>query len=291
MNKKTFLSKFPTFSKRWVKYQKAIAPLPHGWTVTSDYCLDNPHKHDCITFTISPILGQVEQVAHFLDKKLPRDIKQLRNFSKEECEFLRSKVFFSLVFLIKDKKHMVNMDFFKEDLGNLQKSSLIPEKFVSRFRKFEQTFKCNNLPKKTLQNLSLVSFILGKIVEFLCVKHYTEEIHWFPDRDNIMQIGNGIIKEFLNIQCTNSIAGRVKYPKIRIGTENPKTHQFVFDPYTRYPDIISGIFSSLDFENKRADKEKHLQGLREVILKNPRIVVFSMEPDKISCLNFRWSNV
>lgn len=291
MNTKTFFSKFPTFSKQWAKYQKSIAPLPLGWTVMSDYCLDNSQKHDCITFTISPVLGQPEQVAHFLDKKLPRDIKQIRHFSQEQSIFLRQAPFFSLVFLIKEKKHMVNMDFFREDIQSLQKSPLIPAEFVLRFKKFEQTFQSKNLPKKTLQNLSLVSFIFGKIVEFLCVKHYTEEIHWFPDRDNIMQIGNGIIRELVNIQCTNSIAGRIKYPKIRIGAENLKTHQFVFDPYTRYPDIITGIFSSVDFENRQADKEKHVQGLRDVVMNNPRIVVFSMEPDKISCLNLRWRSV
>ncbi len=253
----------------------------------SDYCLDNRQKHDCITFTISPVLGQIEPVANFFNRKLPRDIKQIRRFSQEECTFLRQAPFFSLVFLIKEKKSLVNMDLLKEDIQNLQTNSVIPAKFALRFKKFEQTFKSKNLPRKTLENLSLVPFLFGKIVEFLCVKHYTEEIHWFPDRDNIMQIGDGIIKELSNIQCTNSIAGRVKPPKIRIGIENPTTHQFVFNPYTRYPDIIAGIFSSIDFDNQRADKEKHVQGLKEFVLDNPRIVIFRLEPDKISCINLR----
>ena len=269
MNTKTFFSKFPTFARLWAKYQKKIAPLPLGWTVMSDYCLDNRQKHDCITFTISPVLGQIEPVANFFNRKLPRDIKQIRRFSQEECEFL----------------HWAPL--FKEDIHQLQKSSLIPKEFCQRLRKFELTLKSKCQPIKTLQNLSLVSFIFGKIVEFLCVKHYTEEIHWFPDRDNIMQIGNGIIKEISNIQCTNSIAGRVKYPKIRIGGENPKTHQFLFEPYTRYPDIITGIFSSIDFEAQLADKEKHIQGLKEIVIDNPHIVVFSFTPDKISCMNLR----
>lgn len=287
MNTKTFFSKFPTFARLWAKYQKKIAPLPLGWTVMSDYCLDNRQKHDCITFTISPVLGQIEPVAKFFNEKLPRDIKQIRHFSQDECTFLRQAPFFSLVFLIKEKKSLVNMDLLKEDIQNLQTNSVIPAKFALRFKKFEQTFKSKNLPRKTLENLSLVSFLFGKIVEFLCVKHYTEEIHWFPDRDNIMQIGDGIIKELSNIQCTNSIAGRVKPPKIRIGIENPTTHQFVFNPYTRYPDIIAGIFSSIDFDNQCADKEKHVQGLKEFVLDNPRIVIFRLEPDKISCINLR----
>lgn len=291
MNTKTFFSKFPTFSKQWAKYQKTISPMPLGWTVMSDYCLDNPYKHDCITFTISPVLGQIESVSRFLNKKLPRDIKQVRHFSPEQCAFLRQAPFFSLVFLINEKKHMVNIDFLREDIQNLQKSPLVPAEFSMRLKKFEQTFKSKNLPKKTLENLSLVTFIFGKIVEFLCVKHYTEEIHWFPDRDNIMQIGNGIIQELANIQCTNAIAGRMKYPKIRIGVENPKTHKFLFDSYTRYPDIITGTFSSIDFENQRADKAKHVQGLREFVLNNPCIVIFSMGPDQISCFKLRWRSV
>ncbi|MBR2392441.1 MAG: hypothetical protein IKA93_02580, partial [Elusimicrobiaceae bacterium] len=61
MNTRTFLSNFPTFVKRWKTYRKKLGGTPLGWTVMSDYCLDDPNKNDCITFTISPILGQVEQ--------------------------------------------------------------------------------------------------------------------------------------------------------------------------------------------------------------------------------------
>ena len=95
------------------------------------------------------------------------------------------------------------MDFLKEDIQKLQSNSFIPEVFRQRLKNFEQSLKSKNLPKKVLQNLSLVSFIFGKIVEFLTIKHYTEEIHWFPDRDNIMTVGNGIIKELSNVLWKN----------------------------------------------------------------------------------------
>lgn len=56
MNTRTFLSNFPTFVKRWKTYRKKLGGTPLGWTVMSDYCLDDPNKNDYITFTISPIL-------------------------------------------------------------------------------------------------------------------------------------------------------------------------------------------------------------------------------------------
>lgn len=83
MNTRTFLSNFPTFVKRWKTYRKKLGGTPLGWTVMSDYCLDDPNKNDCITFTISPILGQLEQVAEILNNKLPHDIKQMTHIPQE----------------------------------------------------------------------------------------------------------------------------------------------------------------------------------------------------------------
>lgn len=102
-----------------------------------------------------------------------------------------------------------------------------------------------------------------------------------------MNIGKGIIKELTNIQCSNALAGRIKAPKLQIGIENPKTQEFIFDPFIRYPDIITGVFSSIDFMKHGVDKEKHAQLLQDVIIDNPRILLFMLSPEEISCMRLR----
>ncbi|WP_428052456.1 hypothetical protein [Candidatus Avelusimicrobium faecicola] len=286
MNTRTFLSHFPTFVKRWQTYRKKLGGTPLGWTVTSDYCLDDPNKNDCITFTISPILGQIEAIAKFLDKKLPVEIKKMKQVPQETIDFIKKqKEFFSLVFLFPDKDKLFNIQYFKTDMSALAESSMIPDESRKRLKLFARSLERKGLHKKVLQNLSLVSFLYGKIVEFLTIKHYTEAIHWFPDRDSIMREGKGIIRELANVSCTNAIAGRTRYPEVHIGGENLATGEFVFDPFTRYPDIISGVFSSLPIFSNRELKEKHLELLQKAILDNPRIAWFVIYPDKMRCFD------
>lgn len=257
-----------------------------GWTVTSDYCLDDPNKNDCITFTISPILGQIEAIAKFLDKKLPVEIKKMKQVPQETIDFIKKqKEFFSLVFLFPDKDKLFNIQYFKTDMSALAESSMIPDESRKRLKLFARSLERKGLHKKVLQNLYLVSFLYGKIVEFLTIKHYTEAIHWFPDRDSIMREGKGIIRELANVSCTNAIAGRTRYPEVHIGGENLATGEFVFDPFTRYPDIISGVFSSLPIFSNRELKEKHLELLQKAILDNPRIAWFVIYPDKMRCFD------
>lgn len=286
MNTRTFLSNFPTFVKRWQTYRKKLGGTPLGWTVTSDYCLDDPNKNDCITFTISPILGQIEAIAKFLDKKLPVEIKKMKQVPQETIDFIKKqKEFFSLVFLFPDKDKLFNIQYFKTDMSALAESSMIPDESRKRLKLFARSLERKGLHKKVLQNLSLVSFLYGKIVEFLTIKHYTEAIHWFPDRDSIMREGKGIIRELANVSCTNAITGRTRYPEVHIGGENLATGEFVFDPFTRYPDIISGVFSSLPIFSNRELKEKHLELLQKAILDNPRIAWFVIYPDKMRCFD------
>ncbi len=282
MNTRTFLSNFPTFVKRWKVYRKKLGGTPLGWTVTSDYCLDDPNKNDCITFTINPILGQIEPITKILDKKLPTEIKKMRQVPQETIDFIKKqKEFFSLVFLFPDKDRLFNIQYFKTDMLALSESSMITDESRKSLKLFVRSLERKGLHKKVLQNLSLVSFLCGRIVEFLTIKHYAEAIHWFPDRDSIMREGKGIIRELVNVSCTNAIAGRTRYPEVHIGGENLATGEFVFDPFTRYPDIISGVFSSLPIFSNRKLKEKHFQLLQETILNNPRIAWFIMYPDKM----------
>ena len=81
----------------------------------------------------------------------------------------------------------------------LSESPMISGESRKRLKVFARSLERKGLHKKVLQNLSLVSFLYGRIVEFLTIKHYTEAIHWFPDRDSIMREGKGIIRELANL--------------------------------------------------------------------------------------------
>ncbi len=54
-----------------------------------------------------------------------------------------------------------------------------------------------------------------------------------------MEIGNSNIKEIVNLNINNAIGRRRKIPKIGIAKED-SAREFIFDPFIRYPDIITG---------------------------------------------------
>ena len=208
----------------------------------------------------------------------------MKYIPEEVINFIRArKEFFSIVFILLDKQKSVNIQHFKADIAALAESPMLPEESRKKFKVFSQFLKKRNTNNKVLQNLCLISKTFGYVVEFLSIKHYTEAIYWFPDRDSVMEIGNSIIKEMANLNINNAIGRRRKIPEIGIAKEDPSTRKFIFDPFIRYPDIVTGTISSVDLGTYGVDTEKHAQLLKDAILDNPRIVLFEIYPDLIRC--------
>lgn len=288
MNTKTFLSKFISFSKQWEKYKKRITPLPLGWIVMSDYCLDDKNKNDCITFTICPMVQNYHLVP-WLEKKLSRDIKDITKVTDAEIEFIRNPnpPFFTISMLIKEKEKIANIDNLKIDMKNFKESLYLNSKQQKQFNEFDNYLKKKKINSRVLENMQLIVFMFTRIVEFLTIKHNTEEIHWFSDRDAVMDISDRIILDLINIQCTNLLHGRRSVPKFSVGVEDKENGIHRFDALIRYPDIITGVISSMDFDRGFPEKEKHFDLFVNAILENPRIIIMEMLPEEIKILNLR----
>ena len=96
--------------------------------------------------------------------------------------------------------------------------------------------------------------ILGIIVEFLIIKHNASKVLWFSDRGKIIDFNEGIVIDFVNMCYHNLVKQRGGTDFIfAIVKENSLTKQFDFDPMIRYPDIISGVVSSINFQKGTAD--------------------------------------
>jgi hypothetical protein len=72
-----------------------------------------------------------------------------------------------------------------------------------------------------------------------------------------------------------------------VGLEDKEKGIFVFDPLVRYPDIITGVVSSIDFEHGVTEKEKHFDLLVNAILENPGIIIMKILPEEIKILTLR----
>lgn len=277
MNTKTFFSQSKNLFQRWKIYKKRLNPVPPGWLISSDYCLDDKNKKDCITFTISPV-PELNRFAAILNKKLPKDMKEIRKVPDEVIKFVRdNKIFFSISIIIKNKEKMVDINDFKTDIASMKTSPHLRTHELKALNKFSAYLEKTNINHNVLRNMQLVVSLFSRVVEFLAIKHYTEAIYWAPDRDAIMDVSDGIILKLINIQCTNLLYGRRKVPEIHIGLEDKKEGVFRFDTFIRYSDIITGVVSSVEFNTLTAQKEKHFDLFVNSVLGNPRIVIMEIE--------------
>ncbi|MBQ4493133.1 MAG: hypothetical protein II972_00805 [Elusimicrobiaceae bacterium] len=119
--------------------------------------------------------------------------------------------------------------------------------------------------------------ILGIIVEFLIIKHNASKVLWFSDRGKIIDFNEGIVIDFVNM-CYHNLVKQRGGPDFifAIVKENSLTKQFDFDPMIRYPDIISGVVSSINFQKGTAASEKHFDMLVNGIASNERIHIFRL---------------
>jgi len=280
MNNKTFFSQSRNLFQRWKRYKERINPVPPGWLISSDYCLDDKNKNDCITFTISPV-PELGKFFAFLNKKLPKDIKNMSKVPDEVIKFIRdNKIFFTISVIIKNKEKMVDIDDLRIDVENLKTSPHLRPQELKELNEFSNYLKKKKINQNVLRNMKLVIFLFTRLVEFLTIKHYTEAIYWAPDRDAVMDIADGIILHLIKTECTNLLHGRRKIPELHIGIEDKKKNLFRFEALIRYPDIIAGVISSVDFDTYAAQKEKHFDLFVNAIGGNPRIVIMEWSPNE-----------
>ena len=293
MNTKTELSHHKNIMKQWDKYKRMLSrklgKIPSEWLILSDYCLDDPHKNACMTFTISP-MQDLYILGKQLREALPRDFKNIGTVPEETLIFLRDyKKFFTISMVLSDinKAEIVNnlQDTVKYVCDNYTN---MPPAMTQRIKMFREYLRRKNKNHNVLKNVSLVANVISQIIEFLSIKHSAKRIRWISDRDAILEIGDGAIFDLINIFVTNLIRGRrSSIPSLGIGMEKKGSRKFDFDMFIRYPDIVTGAVSSIDYEKHRVTKPKHLELLINSIFKNPYILILQLKNERLNFIRYK----
>lgn len=284
MNTRTVLSQSPGFMEKWKKYKKKF-PGVKEWYIASDYCLnkdsDKPTK--VMTFTLCPAVD-LERLQNQISHSLKSDIKEHKNFSDSEIQFIRdNEFFFSIVVEVK-KQGSVLEDKLKAELDpwikRIEEEST-EENLTKRLKKFHflrQYLNQNSHSTDLVTKIILVSFIIGVIIEFLIVKHNAQKILWISDRGKIIDFDDGLVIELSNMNYHNLVKGRTRQEILfGVAREDTVSKRFNFDPMIRYPDIISGVISSTDLEKNTSEGGKHFDMFVNAIAGNERISFFILQ--------------
>lgn len=284
MNTKTVLSTFPKFMENWKLYKKQF-PNVKEWYIASDYCLDKYSKKptQVITFTLCPSVNLKwlqTQITNFLKS----DSKERKNFSDKEIKFIRDNKYFFSISVIIDKQGTIFVDELKKELelwlqrvkqNNNGKNNIEGLRKFDDLKRYLSKKSCN---KDLVTKIKIVAIIVGMIIEFLIIKYNVQKVLWIPDRGQIIDFDNSIVIDLIEMCYLNLIHRRKNHNFLfGIAKENSITKRFDFDPMIRYPDIISGVISSINFKKGIATSEKHFDMFVNGIASNKRICIFTME--------------
>lgn len=286
MDKKTQLTQFiPEFMNSWNAYKKGLKKLKRlkitNWCISSDYCFGDPDKQDVATFTIFPA-KYIPVLLEEIKKNLPRDIKQIRDFSENELNYLKStKYCFSIGFTINGMDYSFNKDVAISHCKELLKIHeedlpfVIDKKDFQQMREQLQEYHNSLLKKscsvKRFAQIYFVAQAVSQIIEFLIIKENAKNVGWCSDRGHIISFAQGIVFNLVQMYVHSYVKDRKKDYQL---FAPPPEYQKNVDILIRIPDIITGALSSLTVteDGISAQREKHRKLILNSIVNNKRIV-------------------
>lgn len=290
MNKTTQLTKsIPEFMKSWNAYKKGLNGLKITyWCISSDYCFNDKDKHDVATFTIFPA-DYMKGLLAELKENLPRDIKDIRDFSEKELNYIKnSKYYFSISVLINNIKASFDKDAAIKQVERLLKirQSDFPfyvseNEFRENHDRLQELYKSltkKNCPYKLLAETFFVAHFVACIIEFLLIKENSKHIGWCSDRGNIVSNNKNTIFNLVNMYVNHYLKFRISNYHLAFASEITKD----LDYFIRIPDIITGAISSLIATERGivTQKKKHCILMNQSIIDNTRILALLYDYDE-----------
>ena len=294
MDKKTLLTQsIPEFMDDWNNYKKGLKNLKiTDWCVSSDYCFDNAEKMDTATFTIFPI-SCMKIIYNEIKNHFHNDIKSKSHFSDKELEYLKeSPYFFSISVIIDNLKNSFNEDIAKAQISEALKFyketpnvSLYPnaKEVYKQYHSLYSFLTQRGHSKKMPTYVFFVSQLIGQILEFLLIKENGRCPRWCSDRGHITTFQQGIIFTLMNNYLYKLIRNRVNDYRVALPAElQNSSGSYMYDPFIRIPDIITGAISSLTpiYNGLTGQQQKHRDIIAKSIVDNKKIITLSYNFDE-----------
>lgn len=294
MDRKTRLTQtIPDFIDNWNNYKKGLKHLKiTDWCISSDYCFDNSEKIDAATFTIFP-LSCMRIIYNEINDKLHNDIKNKKHFSDKELQYLKeSPYFFSISVIIDNLKNAFNEKIAKEQISKALKFyqespslsfSQDANDFYKQYNSFYNQLKQKGHSNKMPAYIYFVSQFVGQILEFLIIKEHGRHPHWCPDRGHIADFQQGIMFTLMNNYLYKLIRNRVQNYCVVLPAELQNcSGSYIYDPFIRIPDIITGAMSSLVAisDGLTAQQQKHRDIIAKCIVDNKKIITLACQFNK-----------
>jgi len=237
------------------------------WYVVSDYVLDDPNKHDVVSFVI--LLGHDKQevILDYIQAIAPTDIKHSGSASEGMIRYLNCPVAFSFNFVLDEEKPSFMSSYAKPENMLLELESLLG--FAERmgqvsidtgdyFKQVEKRIKrfIQELKQKGNQKLARKIFILATyaavVFDYLDIIAEPEVLAWVSDRDAMIDRHDGVVYEiatlaFYVLKFARTDGASIAIPRL-IHTMQEITGVNMLDPLIRMPDYLAGTIADMNLE-------------------------------------------
>ena len=272
------------------------------WILCSDYCFEDKGKpNDVISFVLYPYIFDFPQWQEIIDNLQSTDIKNTRHISEDFRKFTHLGLFFSFNFVFdksgtffdkwKNKNILISivdqyidmMDIWKENTPHRADTY---DEFKRNLKRLRIEMNANNFNVK-LFHRTVVTVYLASYIKYLLFRetHKMEIFSWLPDRDRMTSLSNGVYSDLFAIISHCICANHLPEEKYRSVTElvpaNPNEEMF-WDSLNRTADIICGVLADHNTKTNVVSKDKHLEGVEDILADNDNIVILGLNQKGIA---------
>ena len=272
------------------------------WILCSDYCFGDKGKpNDVISFVLYPYVFGFTQWQDIIDTLQSTDIKNARHISEAFRKFTHLGLFFSFNFVFdksgsffdewRKKEVLVSIVDQYIDMMDTWKVTTphradIYDKFQCNLKRLRTEMNANNFNVR-LFHKTIITVYLASYVKYLLFREVDkmEMFSWLSDRDKMTSLSNGVYGDLYVIMSHCICAQRLPEDKNKGITEmlpaNPNENMF-WDSLNRTADIICGILADHNTKTNEVSKDKHLEGVEDILANNPNIVILGVGEKGIS---------
>lgn len=292
MNKKTSLSKVHGLMFKWKKYVKQFSNNYKHWAIISDYCIDEKTKpNKVLTFSICPY--DVNNLKLFMSKiqqNMRYDIKHKKTIPASIIELIKNQKFFFTISYVLREDNYIDVEQFKSSLDNYIKRCEVSytqnhcedtSKNIKQLKQIQQFMNKKNFNHKFIKYFIYVASMLAEVMEFLTINQGAETINWISDRDPVLTFSNGVFYTYASILYNTKIKGRRNNITNILYNSFSEHGDFPLDGLIRFPDTITAVLASLNFDNNQFNDKKHCILMENAIVENDKIVVLDITSTKI----------
>lgn len=253
------------------------------WVCCSDYSFDKNKPNDVITFSLIPVIGNLQILNDTINKIAPSEIKKAKTVSPLFLSLMKDSPIINFSFILENHKyHLWNDN--KElseniniGLDRLTKSIQSWESVKGPLNEWHKGVidKINEVGRtikgkrkiRIIKNLFLITALGSCICTQIANRINMEALCWISDRDEIHDVSNYFAVDLFNIELIQHLVN----PDIQFSAAKASSRDNEwYDGLIKIPDYITGVLADYSITTGSISHSKFEPIIKQLLIDNRR---------------------